>query len=378
VVTSVVVMLVDRNSSGGDGGVLIIIAAAVGVPTFLLGAVSLILLSGRTRNVGIVNTATALAVFVSLIPMGLIFLREVWAAFAFSLLFAVLVALVLTEPTERDPSKATGELPGMEHPEPAESAPSESSPPISAKDVADAVPVPTRHLPGPWQRRLSRGSSAIVRQAGDRRRSGRRRESVRHMTLRHRHNEDAVSLPELPPAAANDAAPLPQDFIPNSSKILDAFLERMESGLERFERALAGHAEESDETLAMTTEVPAPDASGDAAESSADERLALLYEQVEAATRRLEVLVAEVDSRFKEWLATSRNGHIGMTANAPDATENASEVLRSVRDDMGSLLRGLDGGGPAAGGLEAQLAAIRNLRMRLAKYVERSSDGTKD
>ena len=378
VATSVVVMWVNRDSSGGDSGVLIVIAAAVGVPAFLLGAISLILLSGRTRNVRIVNTATALAVFVSLIPMGLIFLREVWAAFAFSSLFAVLVALVLTEPTERDPAKAVSELPALEHPEPSGRAPFESPPPISAKDVADAVPVPTRHLPGPWQRRLSRGSSAIVRQAGDRRRSGRRRESVRHMTLRHRHNEDAVSLPELPPAAANDAAPLPQDFIPNSSKILDAFLERMESGLERFERALAGHAEESDETLAMTTEVPAPDASGDAAESSADERLALLYEQVEAATRRLEVLVAEVDSRFKEWLATSRNGHIGMTANAPDATENASEVLRSVRDDMGSLLRGLDGGGPAAGGLEAQLAAIRNLRMRLAKYVERSSDGTKD
>lgn len=148
--------------------------------------------------------------------------------------------------------------------------------------------------------------------------------------------------------------------------------------MERFERALAGHPEESDETLAMTTEALAPDASADAEESSAGERLALLYEQVEAATRRLDVLVADVDLRFKEWLAASRNGHKGMTAREPDAAKNAFEVLRSVQDDMGSLVRGLDGGGPASGGLEAQLSAIRNLRMRLAKYVERSSDGTKD
>jgi hypothetical protein len=368
-------MLVNRNSLGGDGGVLIVIVAAVSVPAFLLGAISLILLSGRTRNVRIVNTATALAVFVSLIPMGLIFLREVWAAFAFSFLFAVLVALVLTEPTERDTAKAVSDLPALEHPEPSESAPSESPPPISAKDVADAVPALAVRLPRPWQRRLSRGSSAIVRQAGDRRRAG-RRERVRHMTLRHPPKDDAVVLPELPPATANDAAPSPEYVIPDSSKILDAFLERMESGLERFERALAGHAEEPDESLPMTTEAPAPDASGDVEESSADERLALLYEQVEAATRRLEVLVADVDSRFKEWLATSRNGHTGMTATEPDAARNAFEVLRSVRDDMGSLVKGLDGGGPASGGLEAQLAAIRNLRMRLAKCVERSSDGS--
>jgi len=147
--------------------------------------------------------------------------------------------------------------------------------------------------------------------------------------------------------------------------------------LARFERALAGHAEESDETLAMTTEALAPDASGDAEESSADERLALLYEQVDAATRRLDVLVADADSRFKEWLAASRNGRTAMTASEPDDARNAFEVLRSVQDDVGSLVRGLDGGGPASGGLEAQLAAIRNLRMRLAKYVERSSDGTK-
>ena len=377
VATSVVVMWVNRDSSAGDGGVLIVIAAAVGVPAFLLGAISLVLLSGRTRNAWIVNTATALAVFVSLIPMGIIFLREVWAAFAFSFLFAVLVDLVLTEPTERGPAKAVGELPALEHPESSESAPSESPPPISAKDVADALPAIARHLPRPWQRRLSRGSSAIIRQAGDRRQSGRRRESVRH-TLRHRHREDAVALPELPPAPSNDAAPLPQDFIPDSSKILDAFLERMESGLERFERALAGHAEQPDETLPMTTEAPAPDASGHAAESSADERLALLYEQIEAATRRLDVLIAEADSRFKEWLAASRNGHTGMTASEPDTAKDAFEVLLSVKEDMGSLARGLDGSGPASGGLEAQLAAIRNLRMRLAKYVEWSSDGTRD
>ncbi|MGD0765513.1 MAG: hypothetical protein ABR978_04335 [Dehalococcoidia bacterium] len=185
-------------------------------------------------------------------------------------------------------------------------------------------------------------------------------------------------MPELLPATANDAAPLPQDFIPDSSKILDAFLERIESGLERFEKALAGQAEKSNETLAMTTEELAPDASGDLEESSADERFALLYEQVEAATRRLDVLIADVDARFKEWLAASRNGHTGMTASEPDAAKNAFEVLRSVQDDMDSLVRGLDGGGRASDGLEAQFAAIRNLRMRLAKYVERSSDGTKD
>jgi hypothetical protein len=377
VATSVVVIWVNRDSSGGDSGVLIVIAAAVSVPAFLLGATSLILLSGRTRNVKIVNTATALAVFVSLIPMGLIFLREVWAAFAFSFLFAVLVALVLTEPTERVPAKAIGELSVLEHPEPSESAPSESPQPISAKDGADAVPALAVRLPRPWQRRLSRGSSAIGRQAGDRRRAG-RRERVRHMTLRHRHKEDAVPLPELLPAAANEAAPLPQGPVPDSSRILDAFLERMESGLERFERALAGHAEQADEILPMTTEAPAPDASGDAEERSADERLALLYAQIEAATRRLDVLIEDVDSRFKEWLAASRNGHTGMTASEPHAGRNAFEVLRSVQDDVASLVSGLDGGGPASGGLEAQLAAIRNLRMRLAKYVERSSDSTED
>jgi hypothetical protein len=376
VVTSVVVMLVNRNGSGGDSGVLIVVAAAVGVPAFLLGAISLVLLSGRTRNVGIVNTATALAVFVSLIPMGIIFLREVWAAFAFSLLFAVLVALVLTERTDPDSVNAAGELLAWKHPEPAKSASSESPPPISAENVTDALPGLARHLPEPWQRRLSRGTSAIVRQAGDRRRPGRRRESVRHMTLRHRHKENVVPLPEQPTAAAgNDAALLPEDLTPDSSRILEALLERMESGLERFERALAGHAEESDETLAMT---PAADTSRDAEVSSADERLTLLYGQVEAATRRLDVLIADADSRFKEWLAVSRNGHTGTTATEPDAAKNAFEVLRSVQDDMGSLVRELDGEGPASGGLETEIAAIRNLRMRLAKYVKRSSDGSRD
>ena len=378
VVTSIVVMLVDRNSFGGDGGVLIVIAAAIGVPAFLLGAISLVLLSGRTRNAGVVNTVTALAVFVSLIPMGIIFLQEVWAAFAFSFLFAVLVALVLTERTERDPADAVGELPALEHPEPPESVRSESPPPISAKDVADAVPALARHLPRPWQRRLSRGSSAIVRQTGDRRRPGRRRESVQHMMFRPRPKDDAAALPELPSMVSDDAAPPPEDLTPDSSRVFDAFLDRMESGLERLERALASRAEQPDETLPMATETPTPDASGEAEEPSPDERLALLCEQVEAATRRLEALITDADSRFKEWLAASRNGHMGTTATEPGAALEAFDVLRSVRDDMSSLVRGLDGTGSTSGGLDAQLAAIRNLRMRLAKYVERPSDGTQD
>jgi hypothetical protein len=373
VVTSVVVMWVDRDSFGADSGVLVVIAAAVGVPVFLLGSVALVLLSGRTGNARITNTATALAVFVSLLPMGLIFLREVWAAFAFSILFAVLVALVLTEPTERGLPKTVRELAVLDPPGPSASTPAEPLPPTSPEDAADAVGTIAGRLPRPWQRRLSRGSRVISKR-GETHAERRKRKIIRFEAHRHGYRENATSPrePSQPAPNANDTAPSPQDSGRDSTAILDAFLERMESTLDRLERALRGRAAEAEEMLQTPTEGLVHGKSADVAETSAEQRLALLYGQVEASVRRLDSLVADADLRFKEWLAAARDGRVGVASDEPDATANASEVLRSVRDDMAILVKGLDGVGPASSDFGAQIAAIRSLKMLLARFVEQS------
>jgi len=380
VATSVVVIWVNRDGSGGDSSVLIVIAAAVGVPAFLLGAIALVLLSGRTRNAKIINTATALAVFVSLLPMGIIFLREVWAAFAFSILFAVLVALVLTEPTERDSPEAVRELPALDPQGPSESTPGGPPPPTSLEDAVDSACTIAGHLPGPWQRRLSRGSRVISKREGETRTGRRKRKIIRFEARRHGYREDATS-PQEPwrtASNANDTAPSPQESGRDSSAILDAFLERMESTLDRLERALSSRAAEPEETLQTPNEGPTHSKCVDVAETSAEQRLALLYGQVEASARRLDSLVADADLRFKEWLAAARDGRPGVTSDEPDATADASELLRSVQQDMVILVRGLDGAGPASGDFGAQIAAIRSLKMLLARFVEQSGGGNRD
>ena len=116
----------------------------------------------------------------------------------------------------------------------------------------------------------------------------------------------------------------------------------------------------------------------DVAETSAEQRLALLYGQVEASARRLDSLVADADLRFKEWLAAARDGRPEVTSDEPDATADASELLRSVQQDMVILVRGLDGAGPASGDFGAQIAAIRSLKMLLARFVEQSGGGNRD
>ena len=361
-------MWLDRDSLDGDSGVFIVIAAAVGVPAFLLGAVALVLLSGRTRSVKIINTATALAVLVALLPMGLIFLREVWAAFAFAFLFAVLVALVLTEPAEKDLPEAARQIQSSESPEPSEEA-AELLPPTSLDDAAGAVPAIARRLPAPWKRRLSRGSRATIKRAGDAHRPKKRREKVRYVALRTGH----ITPPSGPSGAAanaNDSLSPLQSPGRDSGTILEALLHRLESGLERFERSLAGSATGFDEAPPTPDERPAQSLTLDAAETFAEEWLAPLCERVETSTGRLERLITEADSRFKEWLAAARDGEPIMTPSEPDAAADATEALRSVREGIAGLLRALDGKEPASADLEVWLAKVRDLRVRLTKYVE--------
>ena len=192
------------------------------------------------------------------------------------------------------------------------------------------------------------------------------------MALRKRHKGDAISPQEPSRAVANasdTASPL-QDPGRDSAAILDTFLGRLESGLERFERALTDSATEPDEMPPTPDKGPAQRVIADAADTFAKEQLALLLEQVETSARRLESLVADMDSRFKEWLAAARDGGPVVTSSEPFATADTTEVLRSVREGIAGLVRGVDGEAPASGDLEAWLAAVRDLRARLANYVE--------
>ena len=98
IVTSFIVSWMSCEESDDGCGVGLLVAAAAVVPAFLLGGAALILLSERTSSPVLTNVITALAVFFALVPLEMVFLRQIWAVFAFSGLFAVFVAMVLSEP----------------------------------------------------------------------------------------------------------------------------------------------------------------------------------------------------------------------------------------------------------------------------------------
>lgn len=98
IVTSFVVSWMSCEGGDDGCGVRLLVAAAAVVPAFLLGGAALVLLSERTSSPILTNVITALAVFFALIPLEMVFLRQIWAVFAFSGLFAVFVAMVLSEP----------------------------------------------------------------------------------------------------------------------------------------------------------------------------------------------------------------------------------------------------------------------------------------
>jgi hypothetical protein len=219
------------------------------------------------------------------------------------------------------------------------------------------------------------GNRAASRRKSWARIAPQRRKVIRNVASQHLQQEDVGHPHEPSPVAAdaNHTVPPSQDSGTNLSAILDAFVERIESGLERIEKALADRASEPDEAPPSPDEGPAQRVSVDPSETFAGERLAVLLGQVETSARRLESLLADIDSRYKEWLA-AQNGHSRVTPGRSEADVDSPEVLRSVRDEMAALLKGLVSGASEPSDPEAQLTAIRSLRMRLTNFVDRSGE----
>ena len=365
VAASIVVTWLNRDSSEASDDAMVLVAAAASLPAFLLGATALVLLSGRTRNASIANAVAALAVFVSLVPLEIIFLREIWAVFTFSALFAALVALVLTEPSEQE-SRRGPQISALASQAPVNKS-SESPPPMAIEDDPDPIYTFSRRGPGFWRKRFSTGDRAASKRKGWARIAPQRPKAVQNVATRHLQQEDVGHPHEPSPvmADANHAVPPSQDSGMNLSAILNAFAERIESGLERIEKTLADRDSEPDEAPPNPNDGLAQRVSVDPSDTFAEERLAVLLGQVEMSARRLESLLSDIDSRYKEWLA-AQNGHLRATPG--------SEVLHSVRDEMAALLKGLVSGAPEPSDPEAQLAAIRSLRMRLTNFVDRSGE----
>ena len=97
IATCLGVMWLRRNHQGGvnGDGAMPALAAAAAVAAVLLGATALLLLLKRTPDIRITNGLTVSAVFVSLVPLEVVLLRETWAVLVSSASLAVLVALAL-------------------------------------------------------------------------------------------------------------------------------------------------------------------------------------------------------------------------------------------------------------------------------------------
>jgi hypothetical protein len=76
---------------------MLAITAVAAVSAVLLAVTALLLRRERTPDTRITNGLTASAVFMSLVPLEVLLLKETWAVLVSSALFAVLVALVLSE-----------------------------------------------------------------------------------------------------------------------------------------------------------------------------------------------------------------------------------------------------------------------------------------
>ncbi|MDI6858394.1 MAG: hypothetical protein QME71_08785 [Dehalococcoidia bacterium] len=319
IVTSFVVSWMSCREGDDGCGVGLLVAAAAVVPAFLLGGAALILLSERTSSPILTNVITALAVFFALVPLEMVFLRQIWAVFAFSGLFAVFVAMVLSEP-----GAATLEKEIRRQPQPAAkqervSVPSAVTGPSAGggEGPAPSGPVP----PGSERLVTPRIARAKRRAAAGLRRRGVARGPARVLKPKRR---VAAKQPARKAHAAGD----------NSELV---------ARLESLARALEGliAAEEKRESAQR------PDM------SSVEERLRELSD-------RIETLAGRVQSAEE--------------ARAPKAAGRAAidleAELQLVRRQVASLLSGLSGDVSGAD-LHLHLLAVAALRQRLMELGRR-------
>jgi hypothetical protein len=364
VVTSLIVTWLDRDRVDADSTVLLLLAAVAGIPAFLLGAVALVLLSGRARSSKIVNTTAALAVLVSLLPMCLIFLREVWAAFAFALLFAILVSLVLTEPAEKELVKGSY---GVQLSEVSQS-PQEtgaSLPQLSSGNRADTSPSSVHRLPRYRKRRFSRGGRT-ARQAGDpvqirRRREG-RRSGVRYAQPANPSNRTSDAEDD------SDALPQSQGSSNNLMERFGVLIDRLDLNLGLFERMLSDAAVVFQKKPPNDKDVQAP--IEDIARASAEERLTALFERIETSADRLDRLIAERDSQRAELLAAPTKNMAAATSTEAKPAPDTLDALHSIREGIADLVRALNRRQAGTDDRESLLKRIQDLRLRLKRCIE--------
>jgi len=382
IATSLVATWLGRGEKADDNGSgVLLIAAAAAVPAFLLGATALVLLSERTSNAKITGTLTALAVFVSLVPLEIIFLRETWAVFVFSALFAVLVALVLSESAE----------PGL----PGTAMRGSSFGQIGGKGDVVPTPPPLNHGEGERagtpdhevttlpHRRVRRARPSVRRAVLDSHASGRHQKRLRHRALRRRPVEEARAFQvdegnpppepavEPPPAASRES----NDLLPH----LVALCQELESSIERLEllsTAISKGHEEGAPTCALeemdqaTTGVSVPSEVA----TYIMTRFDALCEQLESCVERFQRLATDVDERPRERLPTTARQpteSIGPQPHAPSRPPASSlEDLRFFREQIDALIGRLGEGITGDDGPDLELQVIRSLRERLARFLQ--------
>jgi len=374
IATSLVTTWLGRGEKADDNGSgVLLIAAAAAVPAFLLGATALVLLSERTSNAKITGTLTALAVFISLIPLEIIFLRETWAVFVFSALFAVLVALVLSESAE----------PGL----PGTAMRGSSFGQIGGKGDAVPTPPPLNHGEGERagtpdhevttlpHRHVRRARRSARRAVLDSHASGRHQKRLRHRALRRRPVEEArafqVDEGNPPPAASRES----NDLLPH----LVALCQELESSIERLELLSTaigkGHEEEAPTSALEETDQATPGVSVPSEVATyIMTRFDALCKQLESCVERFQRLATDVDERPRERLPTTARQtteSIGPQPHAPSRPPASSlEDIRFFREQIDALIGRLGEGITGDDGPDLELQVIRSLRERLARFLQ--------
>lgn len=115
----IAVLLIAWGHCGGgseeDCDVQLAVAMLAAVPGFLLAAVVLLLLSSRAAGWFLTNSLIVLALFVALLPLGMLSIQEWWSILLFGALLSSLVGYVVVphqteaqEATSRQPRSAVG------------------------------------------------------------------------------------------------------------------------------------------------------------------------------------------------------------------------------------------------------------------------------
>lgn len=390
IATSLVATWLGRGEKADDNGSgVLLIAAAAAVPAFLLGATALVLLSERTSNAKITGTLTALAVFISLIPLEMILLQETWAVFVFSALFAVLVALVLSEAAPPSlPTVASPGLPIEGRQREGDSAPAQPPFPLPVNNVEGEKPQsPHLEVANVRHRHFRRSAQPLARQAGQGRDAERARVRRPRRRLLRRQSVEEPQIPQAEPTVL-PLEPVAQSLADALGKSNDlmahlvALSQELEPPIERLERVSTSTEGERDKRSGASAQEEM-DPVGATQERDTSEavaaltsRLDALGEQLASCVDRLERLAADIDGRLKaQQPATSREEteppRPRKSVRSPPPASSEDELLL-ISQQVSALMGRLDRGIPDGDSINSEFQVIRMLREQLAKFLRES------